>query len=470
MSFIRRLAIVVVVLLGGATVAAAADQLQAGVAVVDITPPIPFRMHGYFYERLSTGTKDPLHARAVVFQQGKETAALVFCDLVGIPFAQTAPAREKASEATGIPVEHIAVNGTHTHTGPQFFMALSDHWHNRAVEKSGKDPYDSEEYRATLVEKIANAIVRAKAALAPVELRSGYAIEDRISFNRRYHMKGGAVRFNPALMNPDIIRPAGPIDPQVGIISLAKVGAKNPSSVIVSFAMHPDTTGGGTLYSADYIYALDQRMKKTFGPGFTTLFGIGTCGDINNRDVHSQKQRMADELGSMLGDTVANAIEKDALSQVKQPSLAVRSTKVPAKLQQITEADIAKATKNMARVGMKDFPFMEAVEACKVMDLVRLKELWGDTVPLEVQAFRLDDETAIVTLPSEIFVNLGLAIKAASPFKTTLVIELTNDSVAYIPTMQAFLEGSYEVTNSRVERGTGEKLVEAAIGLLKELK
>jgi neutral ceramidase len=124
----------------------------------------------------------------------------------------------------------------------------------------------------------------------------------------------------------------------------------------------------------------------------------------------------------------------------------------------------------MGRLGAKDFPFMEAVKACQVMDLVRLKKIWGDTVPLEVQAFRLDDETAIVTLPSEIFVNLGLSIKAASPFKTTLVIELSNESVAYIPTKQAFLEGSYEVTNSRVERGTGEKLAEAAIGLLKELK
>jgi hypothetical protein len=224
------------------------------------------------------------------------------------------------------------------------------------------------------------------------------------------------------------------------------------------------------LYSADYIYGLDQRMKKTFGPEFTTLFGTGTCGDINNRNVHSEKQRMADELGSMLGDDVVSAIEKDALSPVKHPSLAVRSTKVPAKLQEINEADIAKARASMARLGAKDFPFMEAVKSCQVMDLVRLEKIWGDTVPLEVQAFRLDDETAIVTLPSEIFVNLGLSIKAASPFKTTLVIELSNDSVAYIPTKQAFLEGSYEVTNSRVERGTGEKLAEAAIGLLKELK
>ncbi len=362
------------------------------------------------------------------------------------------------------------MTGTHTHTGPQFFMAINNYWHEQAVAKLGKDPYDSEGYCVELIAKIASAIVQAKAALAPVELKSGFAREDRISFNRRFHMKGGAVRFNPALMNPDIIGPAGPIDPQVGIISLSKVGAKVPSAAIVSFAMHPDTAGGGTLYSADYIYSLDQRMKKAFGPDFTTLFGTGTCGDINHRDVHKQKQRMADELGSMLGDSVVAAIDKDTLAPIKQPSLAVRSTKVPAKLQQISESDIAKAKVNMDRLGMKGFPFSDAVEACRVMDLVRLKKLWGDTVPLEVQAFRLDDDTAIVTLPSEIFVNLGLAIKAASPFKTTLVIELANDSVAYIPTKQAFLEGSYEVTNSRVERGTGEKLVEAAVGLLKELR
>src|SRR3954465_1463074 len=118
MRYVSRIAIVFAVFVCGYSVAYGADELQAGVAVVDITPPIPFRMHGYFYERLSTGIKDPLHARAVVFQQGNETAGFVFCDVVGIPFSITAPARKKASDATGIPVEHIAVTGTHTHTGP----------------------------------------------------------------------------------------------------------------------------------------------------------------------------------------------------------------------------------------------------------------------------------------------------------------------------------------------------------------
>src|SRR3954447_24337561 len=164
----------------GSSLAQAGEPLQAGVAMVDITAPIPFRMHGYFYERLSTGIKDPLYARAVVFKQGKESAALVFCDLVGIPAAQTTPARKKASEATGIPIEHIAVTGTHTHTGPQFFMALNDYWHERAVAKLGKDPYDSAAYQAELIDKIADAVVQAKAAMAPVELKSGFAREDRI--------------------------------------------------------------------------------------------------------------------------------------------------------------------------------------------------------------------------------------------------------------------------------------------------
>jgi hypothetical protein len=42
--------------------------------------------------------------------------------------------------------------------------------------------------------------------------------------------------------------------------------------------------------------------------------------------------------------------------------------------------------------------------------------------------------------------------------------------LAYTPTKRAFAEGSYEITNSRNVRGTGEKLAEAAIGLLKELQ
>ena len=96
-------------------------------------------------------------------------------------------------------------------------------------------------------------------------------------------MKNGSVQFNPPINSPEIIRPAGPIDPQVGIVLLSKPGAKEPPA-IVSFAMHLDTTGG-TLFSADYVNSLNKRLLESFGPDFKTLFGTGTCGNINHRDV-----------------------------------------------------------------------------------------------------------------------------------------------------------------------------------------
>ncbi len=46
-----------------------AAELQAGVAVVDITAPKGYRMSGYFHERLNTGTHDPLLAKALVLRR-----------------------------------------------------------------------------------------------------------------------------------------------------------------------------------------------------------------------------------------------------------------------------------------------------------------------------------------------------------------------------------------------------------------
>ena len=72
-------------------------------------------------------------------------------------------------------------------------------------------------------------------------------------------------------------------------------------------------------------------------------------------------------------------------------------------------------------------------------------------------------------LPGEVFVELGIEIKRASPFETTLVVELTNDAPGYVPTKKAFAEGSYETVNSRAQSGGGEMMVKTAVRLLKDL-
>ncbi len=119
---------------------AAECAIRAGVAVADITPPIGYRMSGYFSERPSTGTHDPLQAKAIVWRQGDEQAALVVCDLCEVYAAVTEPARTRVQQKTGIPASHILIAATHSHTGPLYFNALREHFHNKAVAKGGSDP------------------------------------------------------------------------------------------------------------------------------------------------------------------------------------------------------------------------------------------------------------------------------------------------------------------------------------------
>ena len=142
---------------------------------------------------------------------------------------------------------------------------------------------------------------------------------------------------------------------------------------------------------------------------------------------------------------------------IAKPSLAVKRAVVEVPIQKFTAAEIEQAKKDMDKIGTSDLPFLDQVKAYKIMDV---QARGGSTIPLEVQAFRLSDEVAIVGLPGEVFVEHGLAIKKASPFPVTLVIELCQDDVAYVPTRKAFAEGSYETVNSRIAPGGGEVMTD----------
>ena len=442
-----------------------AEELQVGVSVVDITPPTGYRMAGYFNERLNTGTHDPLQAKALVLRQGDERAALVFCDLVGISRPVSERARELAAKKTGIPPRNVLVAATHSHTGPLYSGALRQYFHERAIAGNGADPHEKIDYSAVLAAKIAEAIDKAAKSTRPIAFSAGVARQEGLSFNRRFHMKDGTVQFNPGKLNPNIIRPAGPIDPDVGLLRF-RTGDKDLALLTV-FALHLDTVGG-TEYSADFPFHLERKLRSVLGAEGVSLFGAGTCGDINHINVSNndpQKGQMeAGRIGTTLGETVQEALPK--LHPQRSPQLAVRRTIVSAPLQKYDAETIAQARKDMAKIGTREMPFLKQVETCKIVSLQMMPK---ETLPMEVQVFRLSDEVAVVGLPGEVFVDLGLAIKKASPFPVTLVIELCNDAPAYVPTIKAFKEGSYEVVNSRVQSGGGEKLVEAATRLLMEL-
>jgi len=370
--------------------------------------------------------------------------------------------RVLAGCATGIPVANIAVTATHAHTGPMYYGPLRDYFHELAVAEHGHDPHELTDYWTELAEKIAGVIVHANGCMQPVTLEAGIGSESRLSFNRRFHMKDGTVRFNPGQKNPDIVRVAGPIDPDVGLLLLRDREGK-PVVSLTAFALHLDTVGG-TEYSADYPYYLQCKLREELDESVLSMFGIGTCGDINHIDVSMKGRRSAEEIGTLLAETVL--AELPNLERIDEPTLAARSQAISVPMQQFSLEEVERAKRDLPKIGTRELPFLDQVKAYKIM---AIEKRGGDTLTIEVQVFRLSADTAIVLIPGEVFVDIGLAIKQASPFKRPLVIQLANDGPGYIPTRKAFSEGSYETVNSRIQPGAGEAMMEVAVCLLYEL-
>ncbi len=451
--------------------------LYAGVTRVNITPPV-----GYdHYRGTSTGVKDSLYAKAVVLHDGNEKAALVLCDLIRITRELSTEVRLMASEQTGIPYDNIIIAATHTHTGPAYRFEMREYV--RKKRNGELTAEDKGSYPEVLIERVTQAIVDASNAAQIVEVRSGSGKAEGISFNRRFIMADGRVRFNPGVGNPRAIRPTGPIDPEVSILLFLGKQHTLPLAGLTVFANHTDTVGG-TEFSADYPYYLARALRAVWGEEFISLFGQGTSGNINHIDVVEARHREGPEsVTQRIGETLAEVVTQETpnLISIEQPRLAVRSEFVYAPLQQYTREELKWAHQEEDREATyNERAFLQNVRARKIRSLEYLRNSGAAvpptigegpwTLPLEVQVIRIGEDAAIVGLPGEVFVELGLAIKESSPFRTTLVVEMTNVNISYVPDRQSFSQGAYETINTRIAPGGGEMLVETALNMLKEMK
>ena len=459
-----------------------ATTLRVGMAEVDITPPVGFPMAGYYHERLAEGTIDSLKAKAIVFREGDTSGALVVCDLIGIATDLSREVRRQASEKTGIPASNIVIAATHSHTAPDYMKEL---WLYLGKEK--QEPLRAE-YIEKLISGTVDAIVRADQDAGNFTLATGAALQEiPVAFNRRFVMRDGSVQTWQALSNPDVVRAAGPIDPRIELLAIRNTDDGKVRGVLSNFALHLDTVGG-MRWSADYPFFIEQTLKKNYGADVISIFGTGCCGDINHSDPSTPTRNQADFIGDSIGTSICQQFA--TLSPLKTNRLRVRSQVVELPLEDVTQPEVERAIEivALAKQGGK-VAFLDHVTSYKQLILDQFLHrqpftetakhiTWGlsrslagvgERLPVDVTVMTIGDDVAIVCLPGEVFVELGLAIKQASPFRTTIVVELSNAvETIYVPHRAAYAGGSYEVTNSALQPGGGEMLVEAAIKLLRE--
>lgn len=430
-------------------------MIMCGMGEVDVTPALGSDMLGYFRDRKSTGILDPLYAKALVVESDGTILCIVSVDAAFLGLHTVAAIRERICAHTGIPPWHIMATATHTHTGPPTIG-------------SAFMPAD-EAYLSWMAAKAADAAVIAHRTRRVAAV--GYAVghEADIAFNRRFRMKDGTVETNPGFRHSLIDKPAGPIDPQVTVIRIDDA-AGQPIGVVTNYACHTDTVDG-TEYSADYPGELSRTLKRVLGEHIVSLFVMGASGDINhvdfvNRtmddyDVHAAHYK---KMGRILAGEALKTREK--ISTSPDCRVDVRSVRFPVGLRKPTASELAKAHREMASCPVGSEEYYAGLE------VVKAGEHRSDSVEIEALAFRLGD-MAVVGLPGELFVEIGLEIKRRSPFRPTMIGSLSNGSVnAYICTEEAYRQGGYETlitSNSNLEEGAAGALIRHSLALLEQL-
>ena len=419
-------------------------RLRVGVGIAVINPFLDVPLAGYYYPRMPVGIHDNLHAKALVFDNGHDQIVLVTCDLVRLPREAVENARQRIQKDFGIRSDHILITATHSHTGPQLVP----------------------EYVQKLGHHIADSVAMAQHNKQLVRLLKAVEEESSLSYNRRYLMdKDGKVETNPGFLNPNIVKAVGPIDPRLSVLTAETLQGRRIMTW-VNYALHQDTVGGDWI-STDYSYYLGRLLSVFEGPDMTTVFTIGAAGDINHWNCHLPGPQRgfdtAKRLGEVLGADVLKAYTH--LSPVDSHHIQAKSSRMTLLLQNITEADLEKADKILSVPPPPNVDFtLDHVWATKVRKIHDSKK---SNIDAEVQVLTLGS-LAFVAIPGELFAKLGLQIIKESPFPDTFILELANQDIGYIPTIEAFEQGGYEPTSSVLAPGEGERIVEGVLALLRQ--
>lgn len=409
--------------------------LKAGVAKVDITPPVGVYLSGGLRKRVADRVGTPLYAKALVLGNDAAQIGFLALDLLVIEKETIAAAGDIIQTQAGMDIANIMVSASHTHSGPYTSTNIFD----------GEEG-TNEEWFSTLPEKMAGAVCVAYNSMADAKVGVGSGCEESISYNRRMKMKDGTA-WNSWLSPPkdQIVGPSGPIDPEVGVLKVEKMDGSTLGAVI-NFSCH-NNAGGIAGISADFAEYAARVIENVEGGEAVALFMPGACGNIGPKPY-------ARKTGKILGAEALKTLVRVATSQEASLAASRREVDLPLREFELQLAEIRKIWPSGEEVFRKEMEFLKRMEYEHISTYVQMLAI---------------DNTAFVAVPGEMFVELGLEIKQKSPFEHTFVVELANDYVGYIPTRVAFEEGGYETLNarsSRVAPEAGEIVVKSALSML----
>ena len=443
--------------------------MLAGFAEREFTPaegPIPGQIKAGYGE----GKLTPLMAHAAVIESNGTFAVLLSLDIIFFTVEFANALRERLAKATGIPAENILVHTTHTHTGCETDITC---WGCPANPAALIPVADAAE----------EAVVAAYESRAEVMMGTGLGFETRYSFCRDFYTKDGRIVTNPGKKVPreELVAPIYDIDRSVNVMRFDNLEGE-PLCFVVSYANHLDTTGKYKAFGADYAGYLRIALRRMYGCDVTVVFLNGCCGNVNHFDFLglSHKQRYckngllaSEQIGEGLAETVRGiqaalaTEEKEVFIRGKYRTFPTARRHATKEMKAWAHAFLADAEEKRAageKVDRHD-------ELCAEQYLAEDPAALPEQVDVGIHVLQIG-EMVFVGLPGEIFSEIGLRIKANSPYACTVVTELTDGSHGYITPDYVQLAGCYESIYSNIAytgKDTADVLVNGATEMLREL-
>lgn len=431
--------------------------MYAGAARLDITPTGSVWMDGMLRDRPSEGVHDPLYARCLVLADSPRPAdavAIVALDVCAVDTADTVAMRRAVEDQCGVPYGRVVIAATHTHSGPAvhgFFNPRED------------------AYVELLRDAAPRVVAMALDGLVESAVGCGSGREETISHYRRLLAKDGHVVMNWEPYPADqLVGPLGEIDPEVGVLVATQVDrSRRVVGTLFNHAGHPNVmSGDNLLLSAEYPGLAARLIEEWTGSG-TAVFTNGAQGTMDIDGLRDRDWAGLERIGHALAEAVEEVIKRLEY-RVSLPLVAAsRSYTVPAR--RITDQEWRWAQDILAQTGGAVQPMPDGVGDDYLAVLYRdLREAQDRPIELEQTCVGVGD-TALLTFPGELYTEIGMALKQASPFERTWIIGLANGHIGYVPTRRAIAEGGYAEDTRAVDEAAEDIVVEQSMELLAEV-
>lgn len=442
-------------------------KLYVGNSIVNITPTNTNLTNG-------RNINDSLYVKTILLYDGYKKIILTVIDNQGIPQFIIEEAKKQIELKTKISPEFVMISSTHTHSG---IIA------NSSPMNMYNKPFDN--YQLTIINAIVKSVIEANSKIIEAKIGWGSINKPEYVFNRRWYMKKtlnspygtkDSVMMNPGYSNRnEIIKPAGPVDPQISFIAIKSL-KNEPIAIFSNYSIHYIGAEKNDI-SADYYGALSKYLQNILIPKsstqkFISIMSNGTSGDINNVDVASKKPH---QVTYEKVNRISLDIAKEIIDEYKKIifynyiDLDAITTSINLKIRfpnnfSLKNSNIIKLNK----LNKKIFHNQESIYADRI---IRFQKIFPNEISVPIQTIKIGD-LAFSAIPFEVFAETGLELKQKSPFENYFTIGIANGHWGYLPTPRQYKLGGYETwyTVARVQEDASEIIKNEILIQLNKLK